>query len=55
MEVFPRIIYALVEILPFFCACFNYMLNLVPEEQNLDFTQSPINLLQSSIYKILVR
>lgn len=54
VEVSPRIIYALVEILPGFCACFIYMLNLVPEETNLDFTQSPNNLLQSSIYKILV-
>lgn len=41
MEVFPRIIYALVEILPIFHPCFNYMVNLVPEEPNIDFTQSP--------------
>lgn len=53
MVISPTIIYGLVEVLPVFCARFNYVLNLVPEEPNLDFTQRPNNLLQASIHKIL--
>lgn len=54
MGVFPKLMQELVEIVPVFCAWFNYVLNLVPEETNLDFTQSLNNLFQSSIQKIPV-